>query len=416
VLLSSAAALAAAPLPAFPGAEGFGALATGGRGGSVVHVTTLADAGPGSLREAVSQPGRIVVFDISGTIKLASNLVLANDLTVAGQTAFAGEGKGITVYNKSVSLSDKHNIILRYIRFRQGIQGDRGKCSINCSNAGNIVIDHCSIEWGRWDCLGLTQGTHDVSLQYCMIGEGLDPQQFGALVDSVENVTISHNLWINNHSRNPKAKGTIQYINNVVYNWQITGLCGGHSAANHTLDVIGNYFVRGPHSNQQAIGQCTATDHIFQSGNFVDLNLDGQLNGRAVTEADFKDKGGSPTIQQAPWAAPALPVTVDSAEIAYQKVAGGAGASLLRDAVDTRLIMELGSLGKQGHLVKNEGESGGLPEVAAVTIALPDADHDGMPDAWEAAHHLESKDASDAAKVDASGYANIELYLNSLAR
>jgi hypothetical protein len=108
---------------------------------------------------------------------------------------------------------------------------------VNLSSGSDMIFDHCSIEWGRWDCLGLTQGSHDITFQNCIIGEGVDPQRFGSLSDSVTNITYSHNLWINNQSRNPKAKGRIQYVNNVVYNWGVCGLVGGHSGADHFLDA-----------------------------------------------------------------------------------------------------------------------------------------------------------------------------------
>src|SRR5262245_21394978 len=134
---------APAKLPAFPGAEGFGALVTGGRGGEIVHVTTTADKGPGSLREASSKPNRIVVFDVAGVIKLESNLEVSDNLTLLGQTA---PGDGISIYNRSTSFSGHKNVIVRYVRFREGIAGDRGKCAINCSTGDHMIFDHCSIQ------------------------------------------------------------------------------------------------------------------------------------------------------------------------------------------------------------------------------------------------------------------------------
>ena len=360
---SLAAATSAADLPAipaFPGAEGFGAAATGGRGGTVYHVTNLNDTGPGSFRDAVAAPGRIVIFDVGGIIKLASDVDVSDNITIAGQTA---PGDGICLYGNQVGFSNHHNVSVRYIRFRQGIAGARGQCSIRVSSGSNMIFDHCSIQWGRWDCLGLTVGTHDITLQYCMIGEGLDPQRFGALIDTVENVTISHNLWQSLHSRNPKCKGTIQYINNVVYNWGITGLVGGHSAADHSLDVINNYFIAGPASNNQAVGFFTATDHVFSSGNKVDLNKDGTLNGRDLVDADYTDHGDTPTFVQKSWGNPRFPVTVDSAEDAYVKVIASAGCSLHRDAVDRRLIDEVKSLGTKGKIINQESDAGGLGEM-----------------------------------------------------
>src|ERR1051326_1639191 len=279
VVLSVALLIAASALGqtnrtlAFPGAEGFGKLATGGKGGQTVHVTNLEDSGAGSFRDAVSKSSRAVVFDVGGIIHLKSNISVADNITLAGDTA---PGDGITLYGRSVSFSGRSNIVVRYLRFREGIQGERGKCSVNISSGSQMIFDHCSIEWGRWDCLGVTQGSHDITFQNCIIGQGIDPQRFGCLADSVTNITFTHNLWIDNQSRNPKAKGTIQYINNVVYNWGVTGLVGGHSEADHHLDAIANYFIKGPASNDRCLGMFARTDKVFQKGNYADLDRDGR--------------------------------------------------------------------------------------------------------------------------------------------
>ena len=405
---------------AFPGAEGFGAQATGGRGGTVYHVTTLADSGPGSFRDAVSQPHRIVVFDVGGIIKLAGNVEVSSNITLAGQTA---PGEGICLYGAGVSLGGHSNIIVRYLRFREGIAGDRGRKSLGMDKADNIIIDHCSVEWGRWDDIGMTVNSHDITVQYSLMAEGIHPQSFGALIDTVTNVTISHNLWMSNESRNPKVKGTAQYINNVVYNWGETGLCGGHSAADHSLDVIGNYFIKGPSSNDRFTGQYYATDHVFQADNFADLNADGVLNGQPVVEADFHRTDEKtytfPTFMPTAAMHPKIPVTVDTAAVAYEKIVAGVGCSLRRDAVDRRLIDEFTSLGKKGKTLphtddKGEALAGGMSEVKSGPAPI-DTDKDGIPDAWETAHGLDPRDPADAAKVTASGYTQLEIYLNSLA-
>ena len=124
-------------------------------------------------------------------------------------------------------------------------------------------------------------------MQYCLIGEPIDPQRFGALFEGPTNVTIHHCLWIDNHSRNPKAKAGIEYINNVVYNFGVNGLVGGHSAANHYQDIINNYFIAGPNSGKGFIGMFSATDYVYEKGNYVDINKDGLLNGRLVIDSDF---------------------------------------------------------------------------------------------------------------------------------
>ena len=168
---------AAAPsaLIAFPGAEGFGALATGGRGGEVYHVSNLKDRGPGSFRDAVSTQRRIVVFDVGGYIQLASPVSIASNVTIAGQTA---PGEGVCLRNYTVSFARSHDVIARYIRLRQGLTPKQEKkCALGLGECHDVILDHVSIEWGRWDCIGFT-AAHDVTLQYCLIGEGIDPQRF----------------------------------------------------------------------------------------------------------------------------------------------------------------------------------------------------------------------------------------------
>lgn len=399
-------------LPAFPGAEGFGAFATGGRGGEVYHVTTLDDSGPGSFRDAVSKSRRIIIFDVGGVIKLAANVSVASDITIAGQSA---PGEGIAFYGRTVSFSGASNVIVRHLRFREGIKGDRGKCAINISRGANMIFDHCSVQWGRWDALGVTQGSRDITFQHCIIGEAIDPQRFGALIDSVTNVTLSHNLWINNQSRNPKAKGWIQYINNVVYNWGGSGLVGGHSAGDHELDAVGNCFIKGPSSSSNFLAMFTATDHVFQQDNWVDLDGDGQYNGRPVIEADFGSGDKKPTFAEKAHLSPAVPVRVQSASDALAQVRKSAGASLHRDGVDARLIAALGSLGKEGKIIRDEAEVGGMPEIKGDTAPVSTVG-DGIPDVWKSAHGLDPKSPGVAnADRDGDGYTNLEEFLNERA-
>jgi pectate lyase len=407
------ALLANRPVLAFPDAEGFGALATGGRGGDFFHVTSLEDSGPGTLRDAVSRPHRMIVFDVGGVIRLKSNVAFSSSLTLLGQTA---PGDGMAIYGRSVSLSGATNVIVHYLRIRQGISGDRGKCSINLVNGSNMIFDHVSIQWGRWDCLGLTQGSHDITFQNCIFGQGIDPQCFGALVDSVTNITFSHNLWIDNKSRNPKAKGTIQYINNIVYNWGVNGLVGGHSETDHQLDVIGNYFISGPSSNNRFVDMFTATDHVFQKDNYVQLDHHERLDGQLVTEASFRDSGGAPTFVSAPLLHPPVAVTVDPPAETWQKIVESAGCSLHRDAVDRQLITELCSLGSRGQIIRNEAETGGMSELRGGQPP-PSSVHDGIADVWKIAHALDPNDPDVASgDYNHNGYSNLEKYANELTK
>jgi pectate lyase len=357
IILSAAQFTLAQTNLAFPGAEGFGRFTSGGSGGEIFHVTTLEDSGTNSFRDAVSQSHRTVVFDVGGIIRLKSNVAVSSDVSILGQTA---PSEGITLYGRSVSFSGQKNVVVRYLRFREGIAGDRGKCSVNISKGSDMIFDHCSIQWGRWDCLGVTQGSHDLTFQNCIIGEGVDPQRFGSLSDSVTNLTYSHNLWINNQSRNPKAKGKIQYINNVVYNWGVCGLVGGHSGADHFQDVVGNYFIAGPNSNQHAVGECAKTDHVFLKGNFADLDKDGKLNGRDLVQADFGSAEKAPTFVDAPSNGSLDHLKIESAAAALTNVLANAGCSQLRDAVDVRLIDAVKSFGTRGKIIHDEKEVGGL--------------------------------------------------------
>jgi len=336
---------------AFPGAEGFGRFAVGGREGSVYHVTNLNDAGPGSFRDAVSQPKRTVVFDVGGVIAIKEKIAAAPYLTINGQTA---PDKGVVIYGNGVSFSE--NSIIRYMRFRGSINMPRGACTVVADNLSDIIFDHVSISWGRWDNLHIKNSTN-ITLQYCLIGESIDPQRFGALLEGPTNLTVHHSLWIDNQSRNPKAKAGIEYINNVVYNWGSSGFVGGHSAADHYQDLINNYFIAGPNSSDNFLSMFTATDHVYHRGNFVDLNKDGVLNGRQITDADFLAEKA--TLQPAPHNSSYPISAIDNAQDAYHNVLREAGASLHRDAVDTRIIGYLKTLGKEGKIFKNEADAGG---------------------------------------------------------
>ncbi len=401
-LFACCSALAA--VPAFPGAEGFGAMVTGGRGGSVYHVTNLNDSGSGSFREAVSQGHRIVVFDVGGYINLASELHIASDITIAGQTA-PGDGAGI--YGNSVSLSRSQNVIVRHLRFRQGLNSGAKKSALNITAASHLMLDHLSVQWGRWDTVDMG-GTNDTfTCQNCIIGEGIAPQRFGCLCQ-VDYVTFSHNLWINNHSRNPKSKGHVQYVNNVVYNYGI-GFVGGHSAANHYHDLINNYFIKGPSSGASFAGEFTGTDQVYQSGNYADLDLDGQLNGRAVIDSDFS---GATTVPM-PFFHPPAPVAMEDAVTAYKRIASNVGASLHRDSVDSRLIRELTSLGKLGQVISDPAAAGGPGTLQGGRTPV-DTDGDGMPDYWELATGSNPA-VADGNNAAPGGYTLLEEYLNWLA-
>jgi len=373
---------------AFPGAEGYGAHATGGRGGAVYHVTNLKDSGPGSFRDAVKQGHRTVVFDVGGYVELESAVSVASDLTIAGQTA---PGQGIGTRGYEVSFSNSKNVIVRYIRFRQGnTPKQERKSAVAILNGSNMIFDHVSIEWGRWDCLDMNRST-DITLQYCIIGQGVGPQRFGCLCQS-QNVTFTHNLWIDNQSRNPKAKGTVQFVNNVVYNWGgAGGFVEGHSAADSYDDVVNNYFIAGPSSSKpHAFVMGTRTDKVYSSGNYIDINARGSLAGQPLKDEEL----GDVTVEKAPFST--LQLRIDSAADALSKVIAGAGCSLHRDAVDQALIDQVKSFGKDGKIIDDVKEIGGPGEIQggkAIKAVV---------------------DLKESGRTDADGYTQLEVYLNSL--
>lgn len=391
---------------AFPGAEGFGAYATGGRRGTVVHVTNLNASGPGSLADAVSQPNRTVVFDVGGVIDITGqNLTIASNLTIAGQTA---PGEGITIYGGRVIMSNSSNVIMRYIRMRGSISMPEDKCTLTMDYCDNVILDHCSISWGRWDNVHI-KDANNITYQNCIISEGIEPQRFGAITDGTRNWTISHCLWTNNKSRNPKMKCYLQYYNNVVYNYGI-GIVGGHSAADNYQDVMNNYFITGPSSgsSNKYFDQWTETDHLYSTGNYTDDNRDGKLNGRLIT-----DYNGATPMQQ-PNLKCQAPMNLEPAEDAFYAVMEHAGASRVRDSHDLRIIEQLASLGTKGAFIANEQDVGGIGTLAGAD-APADSDGDGMPDEWEKANGTDPDKADANGDADGNGYTNIEDYVNSLA-
>ncbi|MDT0548385.1 MULTISPECIES: hypothetical protein [Streptomyces] len=386
---------------AFPGAEGFGAQVSGGRGGEVYHVTTLADSGPGSFRDAVSRGPRIVVFDVGGYITLASPLHIASDITVAGQTA---PGDGVSTRGYQISLSNSDNVIVRYMRFRHGLTPNQNRDAVGIDSGSNMILDHVSTSWGRDENFSINSSTN-VTVQNSIIAEGLSPHSCGGLVQS-DGVTLSHNLYLHNKTRNPKSKGRLQYVNSVIYDWGSDAYILGDSAGVSNANAIGNYFIKGPSSSGGPFSRANANYHIYAAGNFYDGDLDGQLNGRETTQADL----GPATVEDKPFAFP--PVTVETAQQAYRTVLAGAGASRPRDAIDTRLVDDVTR--QTGAIISDPESVGGFGTLRGGTPP-PDGDRDGMPDAWERAEGLNPADPADAKATGADGYTHVERYLNGLA-
>jgi pectate lyase len=400
-------------LLAFPGAEGFGRLASGARGGSVTHVKNLDDSGPGSLRDAIGTPNRTVVFDVSGVIKLKSRLVFSRNLTIAGQTA---PGGGVVVYGDGSSFTNADNTIVRYMRFRMGIGGESGKDTIAIARGHDMIFDHCSISWGRDGTFDLNQESgyelSNITLQDSIVAQGLQPHSTGGLLVA-EGVSVLRTLYIDNNSRNPKARQTTQWVNNVNYNWVVSGYILGDTSGRSDGYLVGNYFIPGPETNGGTLDSPSAAYHLYAASNYYDSDRDGLLGGRLLGQGDF----GSVTWESA--APERFPrVTERSAREAYDHIVAHAGASLFRDEVDKYVIAELTSLGKKGATISDEAALGLASTLGALPSGSPalDSDQDGMPDSWESARGLAPQDPDDRnGDRDGDRFTNLEEYINGIA-
>ncbi|KAI1307196.1 polysaccharide lyase family 1 protein [Xylaria venustula] len=332
---------------AFTGAIGFGAIATGGTGGTTVHVTTLADSGTGSFRDAVSASNRIIVFDVGGYIELESAVSLSSSITIDGTTA---PGGGIGIMGGEVSASDKSNIIIRNIRIRQGtLDDDTGKSAFNMGDASNIILDHCSFAYGQWDTIDAV-GAVNITVSNSIIALPIY-QQFGAHVETGPS-TFYGNLWVSAHNRQPLSKDNTQYINNVIYNYQ-AAYTAANTGGDFYHDIINNYFIAGPSttSSSDLYYQMNSGQTVYASGNYLDSNKDGALNGAADNSV------GDATVASSPWASTSLGYATWTAAQAYTSVLASAGASP-RDEVDSYVVSLVESLGTEGALIKNEDDTG----------------------------------------------------------
>ncbi|HUG93493.1 MAG TPA: hypothetical protein VML55_21820 [Planctomycetaceae bacterium] len=418
--------------PAFPGAEGFGAQARGGRGGRVIEVTNLNDRGPGSLRAAIEARGpRIVVFRTGGTIELQSELVLTEPyITIAGQTA---PGDGITLKtHPSIPQSaltikgGAHDVVIRYIRSRPGpstVQAVRGddsqiKDALQILDAHDVIIDHCSFSWASDEVVSTFSTAHDVTIQWCVIAEALrspdgrGPDGKGLLIGNREarNVSVHHNLLAHNAGRNPliKCRGPVDLVNNVVLAPAAVAIAVDGEFGRTPVNIVGNH-VAAPNSDGLVYGAWALGNRPVSL--FVRDNL-GPYRTRDEQPQEFFVRpmgGGRKFLVETPHDAP--PVTTTSVREAFDRVLAEAGCTRpVRDAVDQRIVQDVRQ--QRTRLIRDPSEVGGWPELATGTPPA-DSDHDGMPDDWEREHGFDPRNPADGAgDADGDGYTNVEEFLN----
>jgi hypothetical protein len=436
-------------IPAFPGAEGFGANTIGGRGGAIFEVTNLNNSGAGSLRACVEASGaRTCIFRTGGLIVLQSPLRIVNPyITIAGQTA---PGGGITLRTASggdVFSTQTHDVILRYLTVRPGPGGENHANQIakNGVELYNIIIDHNSLSWGVDSNIETWYRVKNATIQWSLISEALNNSTHskgahskGIMIGGYqgsesggkgsENVSVLNNLMAHNADRNPLMQlcGTAQVINNVTYNPMYTF---SHQQLNclvgeSYVNWINNYHKKGPSSTSNSDLKIIPADNgTWSSGKvYVEGNIGPNRPNDNLPETNWVAvRSGAPSGILVTSPAPAPAVYSTSAVDAYNSVLadGGVGNSQgincdgnwynRRDSIDARVINEVKT--GTGTIIDDPSQVGGWI-IPAAGVPCTDSDHDGMPDTWEQAHGFNINIQDGSGDKDGDGYTNIEEYFN----
>ena len=425
--------------PAFPGAEGFGKYAEGGRGGAVYHVTNLKDSGPGSLRHGIknSNGPTTIVFDVSGTLTLKSPLLVENKshLTIAGQSS---PGKGITLRDHNVTIKDSKHIIVRYLRIRLGDENKKQGLSPDVMTVNyndHLILDHLSLSWGI-DGNSDYRGNSNMTLQWLIYSEALNsslhhkgPHAMAtSLRDCFGNTTLHHNIYSTSRNRHPTlgsgvkkggANWIVDFRNCVNFNWRGETNLGGLK-----MNVVGNYYRPGP-STRRTQRPFRMKDHDttlakgFASGNIFD-EMPIAFNEDNYTAITYTNEGGYMSTTRQRWEAPRefdcgeFAIPLQDAQTAYEICLKHSGCSRVRDTVDNRVIRNIRE--RKGTVIDSQNDVGGWDRYESEhRPAEWDKDRDGIADTWEREHGLNPDDPDDRNHVsNAAGYTNLELYLNSL--
>lgn len=439
---------------AFPGAEGAGKYATGGRGGKIYHVTNLNDSGTGSFRDAVSGSNRVVVFDVGGTITLKSDVVVKSNITILGQTAPGGAGITLSGYKLG---QGGDNQIIRFVSSRPGERGSGEYDAWGGSAGSNSIIDHCSIGWANDEQWGLYSNNMNQTVQYSIIGpsncistHAKGAHGFGVMFGKGQN-SWHHNMIAHNISRNFRGKvvGTnaMDFVNNVIYDW---GYQTGYGTLGR-INYVGNYLKAGNstrggyHYFSKSSGSNYENYKFYITGNKITdasgndkvagLDSDNWL-GVSGFDAETYQSSAYFTVSDANGNDASVAPNAQTANEAFETVTKYAGAgidSTSRPRIDQEVMDE--AKNGTGYLTGGRDFNGvtDSEQLAAiekyniqpadyesyypktVNKTITDSDNDGMPDDWETARGLNPNNASDAAgDYLGQGYMNIEYYANDL--
>lgn len=444
---------------AFPGAEGYGRFARGGRGGRVVHVTSLQDYAtgetpiPGTLRYAIKQETgpRVIVFNVGGLITLKERLTLSDPfVTVAGQTA---PGKGICLRQFALGLSGAKDAVIRFIRNRPGNISGQTIDGGGLAGCDHSIMDHCSISWSIDEAFS-GRSAKNITLQRTLISEALNVaghQNYPAGTKHGYAATISgdigsyhHNLLAHCEGRNWSLGGGLDAAgffagrmdlrNNVVYNWGSRTTDGGA----HEVNFVSNYYKPGAATKKFTALNPTydnfpGTQQYYMVGNVMPGYFD-ESNQAAGRTVEGSNGGSVPTTYPVWVTTPFFDHHVDTqtALAAYKRVLSDVGANRPLDDHDTRIIQETRTgtytytaqdpYGGAKGLPNSQADVGGWEDYPVETRKSDwDSDKDGLPNWWEEIHgtnvNSPANDFSDAnADPENDGYTRLDDYLAWMAK
>lgn len=447
ILLSCLPSLLLVAQVAFPGAEGGGMYAVGGRGGKVYYVNSLEDTKEGNkelqegtLRWCLDREGpKTILFKVAGVIWLNKPLNITDNTTIAGQSA---PGDGICIANNIVRIKGE-NIIVRFLRFRLGDLSGIEDDALKGNSCKNVIIDHCSMSWSTDECASFYDNT-DFTLQWCILSESLTQSihhkgnhGYGGIWGG-KNATFHHNLLAHHDSRNPRMCGSrysnkpslelVDFRNNVIYNW---GSNSGYAGEGGSYNFINNYYKPSKHSsNKQRIFAPNADNgennqpkgvwgRFYLQGNHMFGSKKVSIDNSLGFEPNPSTKDKKELLVDKPFEV--AYVITHSAEEAYKLVLKNAGASFKRDSTDKRIVNETllgltpiktkGETRTKPGLINSQQDVGGWDDYSFnPEEVLSDDNLDGIPDGWLEKHYPGYR----ATDINEVGYTYLEVYLNQL--